>query len=58
MRKRLITVIAAMAFGVSAANASVYTFTFEFTDAELTAAGQIAVNTAGEVTGVSGVTTA
>ena len=57
MRKRLITMIAAMAFGVSAANASVYTFTFRSADAELTAAGQIAVNTAGEVTGVSGVIT-
>jgi hypothetical protein len=55
MRKSLIAVIATMLFGVSAANASVYQFTFKASDAELTAKGQIIVNTAGEVTGVSGV---
>ncbi|HXE26524.1 MAG TPA: PEP-CTERM sorting domain-containing protein [Roseiarcus sp.] len=53
MRKSLIAMIAAMLCGVSAANATVYTFTFE--SAELTAAGQMSVNTAGEVTRVSGV---
>ena len=55
MRKSLITMIAAMLFGVSAANASVYTFTFESDGAELAARGQITVDKAGEVTGVSGV---
>ncbi|HLX98090.1 MAG TPA: PEP-CTERM sorting domain-containing protein [Roseiarcus sp.] len=55
MRKSLIAMIATMLFGVSAANASVYKFTFESSDAELTASGQITANTAGEVTGVSGV---
>jgi hypothetical protein len=55
MRKSLIAMIAAMLFGVSAANASVYTFTFESTDAGLTATGQMTVNMAGEVTVISGV---
>jgi len=55
MRKSLVTMIAAMLFGVSTANATVYKFTFESFDAELTATGQMTVNTAGEVTGVSGV---
>ena len=54
MRKSLFTVIAAMLFGVSTATAAVYKFTFESFDSELTAAGQMTVNTAGEVTGVSG----
>jgi hypothetical protein len=47
--------IAAMLLGVSTASAAVYKFTFESFDSELTAAGQMTVNTAGEVTGVSGV---
>jgi hypothetical protein len=54
MRKSLITMIAAMLFGISAANASVYTFAFESADADLRATGQITVNTAGQVTGASG----
>jgi MYXO-CTERM domain-containing protein len=54
MRSRMVTMIAAMLFTVSAANAAVYRFTFESFDAKLTAAGQITVNTAGEVTGASG----
>ena len=54
MRKSLVTMIAAMLFGVSTANATVYKFTFDSADSQLTAAGQIVVNTAGEVTGVSG----
>jgi MYXO-CTERM domain-containing protein len=55
MRKRIFIMIVAMLFTASAANAAVYRFTFESFDAELTAAVQITVNTAGEVTGVSGV---
>jgi len=55
MRESLITMIAAMLFGVSTANATVYKFTFESSDAELTATGKMTVNAAGEVTGVSGV---
>jgi hypothetical protein len=55
MRKSLITMIAAMLFGVSTASATVYRFSFDSSDAELTATGQITVDTAGEVTGVSGV---
>jgi hypothetical protein len=55
MRKSLMTMIAAMLFGVSTANATVYKFTFESAGAELTATGQITVNAAGEVTGASGV---
>jgi PEP-CTERM motif len=55
MRKTLFTMIATTLLGVSTANAAVYKFTFESFDAELTASGQMTVNTAGEVTGVSGV---
>lgn len=54
MRKSLIPVIAAMLFSASTANALVYDFTFESAGADLTAAGRITVNTAGEVTGISG----
>jgi hypothetical protein len=54
MRKSLFTMIAAMLFGVSAANAAVYKFTFESFDAQLTATGEIIVNAADQVTGVSG----
>jgi hypothetical protein len=39
---------------VSAASATVYQFTFESNDTQLTATGHIAVNNAGDVTGVSG----
>jgi MYXO-CTERM domain-containing protein len=59
MHKSLVTTIAALAtailFSVSTANATVYKFTFESSDAELTATGEFAVSTAGQVTGVSGV---
>jgi hypothetical protein len=59
MRKRLFTMIAglatAMLLNASAANAAVYKFTFNSFDAELTATGEITVNAADEVTGVSGV---
>jgi PEP-CTERM motif len=58
MRKSLITTIAAlstaMTFAVTAANAAVYKFTFQSSDAELTATGEFTVNAANEVTGVSG----
>jgi len=58
MHKTLTTTIAslaiAMLFTASAANATVYKFTFESFDSELTAAGKMTVNAADEVTGVSG----
>jgi PEP-CTERM motif len=58
MRKTLATTIATLAtailFTITAANAAIYKFTFESSDAELTAAGQFTVNAANEVTGVSG----
>ena len=59
MRKSLITTIAALAtatlLSVTAASAATYKFTFQSSDAELTATGEITVNAASEVTGVSGV---
>jgi hypothetical protein len=59
MHKNLIVKIAALAtailLNVSAANATLYKFTFQSSEAELTATGEITVNTAGEVTGASGV---
>jgi hypothetical protein len=54
MRKFMVTMIAALLFGASTANAAVYKFTFESFDSELTAAGQFSVDTAGQVTAVSG----
>jgi hypothetical protein len=58
MHKILTTMIAslvtAMLFTASAANATVYKFTFESFDSELTAAGEMTVNAADEVTAVSG----
>ena len=61
MRKTWITTItaisAAMLFAVTTANAAIYKFTFESTDAQLTATGEFTVNAANEVTGVSGVIT-
>ena len=54
MRKCMVTMIAALLFGASTANAAVYKFTFESFDSELTAAGQFTVDMAGQVTGVSG----
>lgn len=55
--KRILLAIGLAAAGLApaAANASVYKFTFDSFDSELTAGGQITVNTDGEVTGVSGV---
>ena len=59
MHKGLITTIAAMAtaalFSVTTANAATYKFAFQSSDAELTATGEITVNAAEQVTGVSGV---
>jgi hypothetical protein len=58
MRKSLITMIAGLATtmlsSASAANGAVYQFNFESFDAKLTATGEISVNTAGQVIGVSG----
>jgi hypothetical protein len=58
MRKVLVTAIAtlatAMLFTMTTANAAIYKFTFQSSDAELTATGQFTVNGADEVTGVSG----
>jgi PEP-CTERM motif len=59
MHKSLITTIAALAtaalFTIATANAAVYRFTFQSSDAELTATGEITVNAAEQVTGISGV---
>jgi hypothetical protein len=55
MRKTLITMTAAMLFVVSTANAALYRFSFDSSDAELRATGEITVNAADEVTAVSGV---
>jgi PEP-CTERM motif len=59
MRKNMFTMIAAlvtaMMLNASAVNAAVYKFTFESSDAQLTATGEITVNGAEQVTGVSGV---
>jgi hypothetical protein len=58
MHKILTTMIAslatAMLFPASTANAAVYKFTFESFDSQLTAAGEITVNPADEVTAISG----
>ena len=58
MHKTLTTVIAslaaAMLLATSSANATVYKFTFESFDSELTATGEITVNAADEVTAISG----
>jgi hypothetical protein len=58
MRKTLTTMIAylaiAMIFSASTANATVYRFSFVSFDSELTAAGEITVNAADEVTAISG----
>jgi hypothetical protein len=56
MKKMSLAVaVAATVFAPALANAAVYKFTFESFDAELSATGQMAVNTAGEITDVSGV---
>jgi hypothetical protein len=58
MHKTLTTMIAslaaAMIFSTSTSNAAVYKFTFESFDLQLTAAGEITVNAADEVTAISG----
>jgi MYXO-CTERM domain-containing protein len=58
MRKTLVTMIAAMATAtlltISASSAATYRFNFLSSDAELTATGEFTVNSANEVTGVSG----
>jgi PEP-CTERM motif len=58
MRKVLVTTIAslatAMLFTLTAASAATYEFTFQSNDAQLTATGQFTVNTAHEVTAMSG----
>jgi hypothetical protein len=58
MRKVLVTTIAtlatAMLFTMTTANAAIYKFTFQSSDAELTATGEFTVNAADEVTSVSG----
>jgi hypothetical protein len=58
MRKTMVTTLAALAtammLNVSAASAGVYKFTFQSNDAELTATGEFTVNSANQVTGVSG----
>jgi hypothetical protein len=50
----LAAVVAAAVFAPAMASAAVYDFTFESLDAKLAATGEIAVNTAGQVTGASG----
>jgi hypothetical protein len=58
MRKVLVTTIAtlatAMLFTMTTSNAATYKFTFQSNDAELTATGEFTVNSANDVTGVSG----
>src|ERR1700760_4279332 len=58
MRKTLFTMIATLAtaalLSISASSAATYKFDFQSSDAQLTATGQFAVNSANEVTGVSG----
>ena len=58
MRKTLITMIATLATAtlltLSASSAATYAFSFQSSDAQLTAWGEFTVNAADEVTGVSG----
>ena len=58
MRKTLVTMIATLATAtlltITASSAATYKFDFQSSDAQLTATGQFAVNSANEVTGVSG----
>jgi hypothetical protein len=58
MRKTLVTMIATMATTalliVTASNAATYKFTFQSSDAALTATGEFTVNAGDEVTSVSG----
>jgi hypothetical protein len=58
MRKTLVATIAvlttAMLFSMTTANASIYKFTFQSTDAELTATGEFTVDSTEQVTNMSG----
>ena len=58
MHKTMVTTLAAlvtaMMLNVTAASAEIYKFAFESNDAQLTATGTFTVNSANEVTGVSG----
>ena len=58
MRKTLVTMIATLATAtlltVTTSNAAIYKFTFQSSDAELTATGEFTANAADEVTSVSG----
>jgi hypothetical protein len=58
MHKTLTTMIGSLATAMllttATANATVYKFTFESFDSDLTAAGEMTVNAADEVTGMSG----
>jgi PEP-CTERM motif-containing protein len=58
MRKTLVTMIAMLATAtlltITASSAETYQFSFQSSDAELTATGELTVNAANEVTGVSG----
>src|ERR1700730_6787881 len=58
MCKTLVTTIAvlttAMLFNMTSANASIYKFTFQSSDAELTATGQFTVDADEQVTNMSG----
>ena len=58
MGKTLVTLIAALVttalLTVTASNAATYNFTFQSSDAELTATGEFTVNAVDEVTSVSG----
>jgi hypothetical protein len=58
MRKTLVTTIAvlttAMLFSMTSANASIYKFAFQSSDAELTAIGEFTVDSAEQVTNMFG----
>jgi PEP-CTERM motif len=58
MRKTLVSMIATLATAtlltITASSAATYNFNFQSTDAKLTATGEFTVNSANEVTGVSG----
>jgi hypothetical protein len=58
MRKTLVTIMATLATAtlltVTTSNATIYKFTFQSSDAELTATGEFTANAADEVTSVSG----
>jgi hypothetical protein len=58
MRKTLVTIMATLSTAtlltVTTSNAAIYKFTFQSSDAELTATGEFTANAADEVTSVSG----